>query len=466
MASNGDTLSLVFRRLIDIIRTTIMRTRDFERREYDCFISYGSEDVEIAERLASFIEDCGLNVFVDKRQFFAASEVDEGLAVKMSQSKACLALLSSRSIEKSFVKEEMRLAKHEAVNHGEFRLIVAILEEGFRPSDHIKGLSPRSWLQLVNGCLTVESARNLLLSLRIPESLPLQGQPHVYVSCSWRDTETHPRDAILTEMKAQNAFLVGDSRDQKSFLEKGRERIQRIMSGCSGFLAIYPDRQEPEKAPEELYKYFPVELEIARELGLTERIYCARREVLPAALKEKSIVEWAEGTEFPNLESEITSFLDDVGSRHPHSFLATDFKQLQDRNRAAQDIIENLLGMKCHLGREVLGSDLRKQIRELIREANLVVADLACGFEDNSKTVRINVNTCIEAGIAFAHAKPLFLTAIDPGVRDPAGSKTRSVPFFFRDHSIEWYQDEPGFLAKIYRIAFNRRRRVINDELS
>jgi hypothetical protein len=266
-------------------------------------------------------------------------------------------------------------------------------------------------------------------------------------------------------MKAQGAFLVGDSRDQKSFQEEGRVRIRRIMSGCSGFLAIYPDRAEPGRTPEELYKYFPVELGIARELGLIERIYCARRESLPASLTEKPILEWKEETFLSNLQSHVASFLDDVGTRHPHSFLATDYKRSQKRNEAAKDIVENMLGMECHLGREVLGSGLRKQIRSLIREANLVIADLACSFEDSSDALRINVNTCIEAGIAFAHEKPLFLTALDPSVRDPDASKTYSIPFFFRDHSIEWYRDDPGFLANIYRIAFSRRRRVINDEL-
>ncbi len=440
-----------------------MRTRDFEQREYDCFISYGSEDLELAEQMAAFIESSGLKVFIDKRRFFAATEVDEGLAIKMSQSKSCLALLSSHSIEKPYVKEEIRLAKSEAVNHSEFRLVAAILEQGFQPSDHIKGLGLRSWLSLVDGHLTVESARNLLLSLRMPESLPHKGQPHVYVSCSWRDEETHPRDEVLAQMKAQGAFLVGDSRDQSSFQEEGAKRIHRIMSGCSGFLAIYPDRTETQKTPEELYKYFPVELEIARELGLVERIYCARRKSLPTSIRGKSVLEWKEGTPWPDLQSQVASFLDDVGTKHPHSFLATDYKRSQNRNEAAKDIIENLVGMQCHLGKEVLGSDLRKQIRILIRDANLVIADLGCSLQDNE--VRININTCIEAGIAFAHEKPLFLTMLDPTVQDSGASKTHSVPFFFRDHSIEWYQDDHGFLANIYRIAFNRRRRVINDEL-
>jgi hypothetical protein len=439
-------------------------SREFDQREYDCFISYTSANLEIAERLTKFIEACGLKVFFDRKRFVAGTEVDEGLAKKIQQSKSFLLLASSQSIERPHVKEEIRVAKNEAVIHNEFCFVVALLED-FDPSKTNPALSARSWLALPGGELTIETVRNLLLSLRRPGRLPRLGQSHVYVSCSWRDMETHPRDRILIEMKARDAFLVGDSREQRSFQEEGPQRIRRIMSGCSGFVAIYPDRSEPGKSPEELYKYFHVELEIARELGLVERIFCARSESLPAPLRANSVIECPQGELSPDLSQQISAFLDEVGTKQPHAFLATDFKRLQNRNEAARDIFQNLVGMECHLGKEVLGNDLRKQIRLLIRNANLIIADLACGFEENSEQLHINTNTCIEAGIAFAHDKPLFLTMLDPTVRIANASKTRSVPFFFRDHSIEWYRDDPGFLANIFRIALNRRRRIINDEL-
>lgn len=443
-----------------------MIKQDFNKREYDCFLSYGSEDIEVAERLAAFIETSGLKVFFDKRRFPASTEVDEGLALCMRDSKSCLVLLTNQSIQKPYVKEEIRLAKNEAVANPGFRMVAAILQEGFQPSEHIVGLGVRSWLPLTEGVLTTENARNLLLSLRHRESVPHPGQPHVYVSCSWRDWEKHPRDEVLKQAKSQGAFLVGDSRDQRSFKEDGILRIRRIMSGCAGFLAIYPDRKESGREPEDLYKYFPDELEIARDLGLVQLAYCACRDSLPNTLKNTSIHEWKPGSSLPELQTQIAAFLDDVGPEHPHSFLATDFKRSQNRNEAAKDIIESLIGMECHLGKEVLGSELRNQLRALIRDANLVIADIACSFEGDLKQLRINVNTCIEAGIALAHDKPLFITALDPKVKDPQASRTNSIPFFFRDYSIEWYQNDPGFLANVYRIAFNRRRRVINDELA
>ncbi len=119
-----------------------------------------------------------------------------------------------------------------------------------------------------------------MLALRARGSLPQSFQPHVYVSCSWRDGEVHPRDAVLSEMKAQGAFLVGDALDQRDFKEQGIARITRIMSGCSGFVGLYPDRQSPQKAPEELYKYFLDELRIANELGVGDNTLLRRMDSL------------------------------------------------------------------------------------------------------------------------------------------------------------------------------------------
>ncbi len=442
-----------------------MQTRDFERRKYDCFISYGSEDVVIAEQVNSFLESSGLHCFLDTKRLAAATEVDEGLAIAMNDSKACLALLSPNSVKKNYVQEELRFAKSEVVNTSGFRLITAILDEGFNPADSIKGLGVRSWLPLHDGISNLENARNLLLSLRRAESTPHQGQPHVYVSCSWRDNESNPRDPLLALLKKNGAFLVGDSLDQKSFKEDGPNRIKRIMSSCSGFVGIYPDRRDSGRSQEDVYKYFLAELQIAKELGLVLRTYCTNLDSLPLILRNSTVVDQQDIANDKLIAEGIDSFLEEVGPAQPHSFLATDFKQSIRRNEAAKDIIESLLGMKCHLGKEVIGNDLRQQIRRLIRDANIVLADLACSFDAHKDGLQININTCIEAGMAMAYDKPLFLLALDPTVRAADASKTRSIPFFFRDHSIEWYRDDPEFLANVYRISFNRRRRVINDEI-
>jgi hypothetical protein len=124
---------------------------------------------------------------------------------------------------------------------------------------------------------------------------------------------------------------------------------------------------------------------------------------------QREVLEWKDGETYVDLETNVSNFLDDVGTRHPHTFSATDFKQSLERNQAAKDILEFLMGMHCRMGREVLGNGLRKQLRVLIHDANLVVADLACRFQGESSELKININTCVEAGMAIAHNRPLFL---------------------------------------------------------
>src|SRR4029077_18070222 len=109
---------------------------------------------------------------------------------------------------------------------------------------------------------------------------------------------------------------------------------------------------------------------------------------------------------------------------------------------------------------------LREEIVAKVIGANLVFADLACLTDDASKTLRPNLNTCIEAGIAMGAERPVFVTALDPASCNPEVlNKTTQLPFMFRNHSIQWYADAVDFLAKIHRLAFATRRRIINDEL-
>jgi hypothetical protein len=129
----------------------------------------------------------------------------------------------------------------------------------------------------------------------------------------------------------------------------------------------------------------------------------------------------------------------------------------------------DFIGRKAHWRK---GWDLnpRDQLREEIVAkvigANLVFADLACLTDDASKTLRPNLNTCIEAGIAMGAERPVFVTALDPASCNPeVRDKTTQLPFMFRNHSIQWYADAVDFLAKIHRLALATRRRIINDEL-
>jgi hypothetical protein len=447
-----------------------MIPRDFEKRPYDCFLSYASEDGPIATRVFDFLTGSGMKVFFDRKRFAAGQPVVEELAQAMAQSKSCLVLLSPRSIQKNYVRHEITCAGRQAVDFSEaFRLVGARLES-FDPSKSVEFFGNFSWLELPGGDLSIPAARMALLSIRRSETLPKEGQPQIYVSCSWRDHEKHPREWILKRFAEKGAFLIGDCRDQAAYREEGLKRIRRIMSSCSGFLGIYPLRTDPTKTPDENYKYFPDELALAQELGLSVKGYCVDPAVLPRTLAGKWTVipppKLTPELDPDKVDQEIADFVDDVRKSTPHAFLATDHKRSLHRNEAARDIIEHLMGMRCTLGKEVSGGDLRRKLIEEIRAANIVIADVACAMTKNGDGLEVNINTCIEAGIAMAANKPLFITSLDPTLAGAKVRKTEAIPFFFRDHAIEWYSDDLSFLAKVHRIAMERRRRILNDEIA
>ncbi len=80
---------------------------------------------------------------------------------------------------------------------------------------------------------------------------------------------------------------------------------------------------------------------------------------------------------------------------------------------------QRVLGMECMLGKDYPTDQLREAIVAKIIRANLVFADLACITDDASKTLRPNLNTCIEAGIAMGAQRPVFVTALDPASCNP-----------------------------------------------
>jgi hypothetical protein len=123
--------------------------------------------------------------------------------------------------------------------------------------------------------------------------------------------------------------------------------------------------------------------------------------------------------------------------------------------------------MKCLLGTDIIAAPVSQGIVEAIQRANLVLADLASSPQEDRKGVHVNINTCIEAGIAKGAGRPVFVTSLDPTSFSPGVTeKTRQLPFMFRDSQINWYSGPTDYLAKCHKLAMNLRRRIINDELS
>src|SRR6185503_7299233 len=111
----------------------------------------------------------------------------------------------------------------------------------------------------------LEKASELLLALYdVDENLEVGTHRDIYISRSWHE---YPETEVwlateVCEVAVKYGFrLVGDTPDQQGFDKN--TRIRDIISSCSGFIAILPDRGGGKTS-----KYMLQEIEIASALNL------------------------------------------------------------------------------------------------------------------------------------------------------------------------------------------------------
>jgi hypothetical protein len=85
----------------------------------------------------------------------------------------------------------------------------------------------------------------------------------------------------------------------------------------------------------------------------------------------------------------------------------------------------------------------------------------------------LNLNTCVEAGIAIGADKArivarkeslkVFLTCQAP---PDEKNKTVRLPFMFRDDQVTWYANEAELLGHIRRLLQPYRKRIMNYEFA
>jgi hypothetical protein len=437
----------------------------FHKRDHHCFISYASEDVALARRLAGWLAAAGLRVWFDEQRMNAGDPVLDTLARELSNSRSCLLILSPQALAKHYVKYEVDIACQQRVTEPGFAMMALRTDPSIDPTSRFPALGSVSWTDLPEGQLTLGVARQLLVSITRGVRKAPQSR-HVFVSCGWGESEQPVTRRVSAPLAGRGVRLVGDAVDQGNFGEAGKARVQRIMSGCTGHLLILPRRQPPGRMPEEAYKYFLAEWELGRQLGLTRRTFCVDRSVLPSALKAEAIeVQSAEDRTL--FEPALIELHDETRPEAPYVFFGSDFKRSMPRNQAARDVIEHVLGQDCWMGNDYPAEQLREAIVEKIAGANVVFADLASARDEATNRLLANVNTCIEAGVAMGARRPLLVSALDPLSFDPAVvDRTTQIPFMFRNSQIQWYDSDVDFLAKVHRLARVMRRRILNDELA
>ena len=137
-------------------------------------------------------------------------------------------------------------------------------------------------------------------------------------------------------------------------------------------------------------------------------------------------------------------------------FVATDYDDLIVKDHVVRHISQ-ITGLPC-----LKGSDLGKKTPALkielaVRHAALVIANVVS--QTTADEPQVNVNACIEAGIALGADRQLNIVA-----RRGASDRWKlddHLPFMIRHNTVETYEDDQHLIGLVHRYARPFRRRII-----
>ena len=415
------------------------------KRKFCAFLSHAHADKSFVDGLHKWLSEVsGIPIWYDARHLPAGATIATRLAESVTQCRSMIIILSSASINSGWVREEYEAAIGQRTQLKDFRVIPVRIDECQVPGF----LQTTKWVDLVQDKREVVTYGQFLADLYYDEvDLDFEKTRDVYVSRTWRESESSLADGICKEVLAQADFrLVGDSKDWPGV---EATRIQSIISSCGGLVAILPDRGNGETS-----KYMLQEIEIAGALGLPCLVIAEPSvQVTEGSMQRLIRVAPSDGgfnSTVANSLRKGIEWISDEWKRPPrphYTFFSTNFDdQNRVRNQVIKQILQRVTGTPCVVGDDIREGQIQQTIIERIAKASMVASDIS---EDN-------LNTCIEAGIARGADAKLYLVARSP---------RRRPPFMFRDQQVFFYSDDVELLGILHRIAYPYRRRVLNWEL-
>ncbi|MDX2161542.1 MAG: toll/interleukin-1 receptor domain-containing protein [bacterium] len=427
------------------------------QRDFHLFLSHASADKSVVvEKLFHWLtESAGLRVWYDADAIAGGSAFGSVLPQAIEQCRALVLMLSKASLHSAWVQQEYQYALVHQSQYPDFRIIPVLLEE-VQPPGFMANVNN---LKFPNADFDLDAADRLLKALSnfnpsLQAKLKYGRVRDIYVSRTWRDSESALADAVSLVFADADFRLIGDSRDQNI---ESKTRITTIMQSCGGLLAILPHRAEEASKTS---PYIIDELHWAADMGIPYAVICeADGVLLPDKLQAgaafKAILpSGASPDEVTALARKAAYALSDAWREPTHKqyvFFATDFhSEHKKRNATVRGLIERVTAMPCVIGDEIerTGStSVQQVIVNLIKGAQLVVADIT---DDN-------LNTIYEAGIARGAGVQTVLIS---------GSARQPPPFMLTDQQVFYYGDDVEMLGRVNKLIYPYRRRVLNHYLS
>jgi len=414
----------------------------YNKRPYDVFISYSHSERDFVQNLVKWLKDIsGLNIWCDFNQLKSGDKLSSALPQGISNSRASLFCVSNSWIQSTWCEDEFNAALQERRANRRYRIIALKIEDCEIP----RFLSNARYFEVQT--LDENTACLLLESLNPGSSTWSHGKRDVYISRSWHDSDLETADILCKALSDNYAFrLIGDSPDYAAFEEN--DRIKGLIESCGALIAILPYRNSSKYGFTS--KWILKEIQIAKELKIPFMLFGADKVKV-----DPSILDYSIGQEIYQLPSSSNDALINnalflfeeeyvPSPKQAYSFFATSLRNdSYDANRSIA-LIEQMTNMKCQMGLRLQGQHAQKEIVELIRNAQFVLADITSN----------NLNSIIEAGIARGAGTNLHLISKIP---DSGDLRTR---FMFRDLEINWYKDSVERIGVIHRIVRMYRRRV------
>jgi hypothetical protein len=285
----------------------------------------------------------------------------------------------------------------------------------------------------------------------------------VYLSCAgW----TPLVSALVKTLDGARVRVVGDV----TGLAADSQRVRRIMSNCSGVVAVMPFRERESCTTDPL---LVAELRIAAELGMPAAIFIEENVVLRVTRSEgRAALRFGDSDELTMqagalhgpatcretldqppegiLEPFLADSLRAAGRIRPFAFyigrLERDFTQAREAIRTA---VENEAGMPflwADDGRHRTNVEgVRERTRLLLKHARFVIADLTLGVESPDHE---NPSRAHEIGLAIAYDRKLLLLSQEP----------RRYPYFsVSDLQVVFWETEADLEQKVSEWIRNYR---------